>query len=143
MGNYGLGSGYGLGNGYSSSPSIFNSGTGGTVWTLVSLILALIGCFVIYFLFVVKKENPKQKFLVWLKDFLSFKKMLIETILKIAYLFLAIFITLGSFALIGTSFLSFLLTLVFGNILIRIMFEGILIMIMIWKNTTEINKKLK
>lgn len=135
---------YDYGNyGNPQTQSMFGFGTGSTVWTLVSLILALIGCFVIYFLFVVKKDNPKQSFLLWLKDFLSFKKMLIETILKIAYLFFAIFITLGSFALIGTSFLSFLLMLVFGNLLARIMFEGILMMIMIWKNTAEINKKLK
>ncbi len=137
--NFGLGNS--LGSNYNTTTSLFN--TGSTVWTLVSLILALIGCFVVYFLFVVKKDHPKQKFVAWLKDFLSFKKMLIEDILKIAYLFFAIFITLGSFALIGTSFLSFLLTLVLGNIIARITFEGILIMIMIWKNTNEINKKLK
>lgn len=132
-------------SGYGSSPasSLFGFSTASTVWTIVSLILALIGCFVVYFLFVVKKDNPKQKFLSWLKDFLSFKKMLIEPILKISYLFVAIFITLGSFSLIGVSFLSFLLTLVFGNLIARLTFEGILMMIMIWKNTTEINKKLK
>lgn len=136
--------GYGVGsNGlnYSSSVSLFEGGD--NVWLLVSLILAIIGCFLVYFLFVVRKEHPKQKFLSWLKEFLSFKKMLIESILKIAYLFFAIFITLGSFALISTSFLSFILMLVLGNIFTRICFEGILIMIMIWKNTAEINKKLK
>lgn len=129
-----------LGNSYGTSlgPSM-----GTTVWTIVSLILAVIGCFVVYFLFVAKKDNPKQPFLAWLKEFLSFKKMLIETILKIAYLFCAIFITLSSFGLIGSSFLSFLLTLVFGNIIARVIFEGMLIMIMIWNNVNSINKKMK
>ena len=142
MNGSGLISGYGYGNDYSSS--LFPAANmGSTVWTIVSLVLALIGCFVVYFLFVIKKDNPKEKFLVWLKEFLSFKKMLIEPILKISYLFFAIFITLGSFALIGTSFLTFLLTLVFGNLFLRITYEAILMMIMIWKNTSEINKKLK
>ena len=69
--------------------------------------------------------------------------MLVETILKIAYIFVALFITLGSFALIGTNFLGFLTTLVFGNLIARIVYEFALIIIMIWKNTTEIKNKTK
>ena len=69
--------------------------------------------------------------------------MLIETILKITYIFVALLITLGSFALIGTSFLSFLLVLIFGNIGARVIYEASLIVIMIWKNTTEIKKNTK
>ena len=78
---------------YSSS----NMGMGGVVWLIVSLIIAIIGCFAVYFLFVKKDVKTDNKFLKWLKAFLSFDKMLIETILKIAYIFVAIFITLGSF----------------------------------------------
>lgn len=133
----------GLGSTNSLISSYTNTGMGSQVWTIVSLILALIGCFVVYFLFVVKSDNPKQKFLAWLKEFLSFKKMLIEPILKIAYIFFAIFITLSSFNLIGSSFVGFLLMLIVGNLMTRLMFEGILMAVMIWKNTTEINKKLK
>ena len=98
-GNYNYGNDFG-----SYSPSL---GTGAAVWGLVSLIIALIGCFVVYFVFVQKKENPKQKFLAWLKEFLSFDKMFIEAILKIAYIFTAIFITLSSFALISSGSSSF------------------------------------
>ena len=135
----GLTSGYGS---YSSTPAVSLSG-GEAIWTLVSFIVALIGCFVVYFVFVAKKEEPKQKFLAWMKSFLSFDKMLIEVIIKIAYIFAALFITLFSFALIGTSFLLFLLVLVFGNLITRIIYEAIIMRIMIWKNTTEIKNKLK
>ena len=69
--------------------------------------------------------------------------MLIEPILKVTYLILAIFITLYSFGLIGVSFVAFLLTLTLGNILLRLVYETTLILLMIWKNTTEINKKMK
>ena len=120
-----------------------NFGMGGAVWLIVALILSLIGCFVVYFLFVKKNTKLSNKFLIWLRDFLRFDKMLIETILKITYIFVALFITLGSFAIIGTSFLSFLLTLVFGNIVARVVYEASLIVIMIWKNTNEIKKNLK
>ena len=122
----------------------YNAGsTAAVVWNIVSFILALIGCFVVYFLFVVKKDEPKQAFLAWLKEFLSFKKMLIETILKIAYLFGAIYITLASFTLIGVTFVGFLLMLIVGNIVLRLSFEGMMMLIMIWKNTNDINRKLK
>ena len=134
-------SSYYLGQDYASN--LFMRNMGAQVWTIVSLILALIGCFAIYFLFVIKKDKPDQDFLVWIKDFLSFKKMLIEQILKISYLFFAIFITLGSFSLIGYSFIAFLLLLIVGNLVLRIIFELILMAVMIWKNTNDINKKLK
>ena len=45
--------------------------------------------------------------------------------------------------LISTSFVLFLVQLVFGNIIARIGFEFSLLMITICKNTTEINDKLK
>ena len=117
--------------------------TGAIVWLIISLVAALAGCFVVYFVFVQKKENPKQPFWAWLKEFLRFDKMLIEPILKITYYFVAIFITLSSFALIDLSFWMFLLELIFGNLFARIIAEAVLIKIMIWKNTTEIKKHLK
>ena len=53
-----------------------------------------------------------------------------------------IFITLGSFALISTSFIAFLMTLVFGNIAARVGYELFLVTLVICRNTTDINKKL-
>ena len=120
-----------------------SSGLGAIIWTVVSLVVALVGCFVVYYLFIEKEVKTNNNFLKWLKNFLSFDKMLIETLLKISYLFFVIFITLSSFSLIGTSFISFLVYLIFGNLLLRIIYEIILIKIMIWKNTNEIKKKLK
>lgn len=69
--------------------------------------------------------------------------MWLETILKVSYLILAIYITLTSFELIGTSFMAFVLTLVFGNIILRVIYELSLVLLTICRNTTEINKKLK
>ena len=139
--------GYDYSGGLGSSNSLISSNTaaglaGVGIWALIAFILALVGCFLVYFLFVTKKENPSQKFLAWLKEFLAFKKMLIEPILKICYIFGALFTTLISFGFIGQSFLVFFLTLTLGNVVLRLVYEMILIKIMIWKNTTEINKKL-
>ncbi len=123
-----------------SQPSSFE---GTAIWTIISFVVALIGCFVVYFWFVKGKDKPKEKFVAWLKSFLSFDTMLIETIMKITYIFCCIFITLTSFGLISTSFVAFLFTLIGGNILARIVFESCMILLMIWKNTTEIKNKMK
>lgn len=117
--------------------------TGSAVWTIIAFILALVGGFLAYYLFVKNTKKMDNKFLNWLKRFLNFKEMLIEPILKVSYIILAIFITLYSFNMISVSFISFLLTLVLGNIVLRIIYEWCLVLIMIWKNTTEINDKTK
>jgi hypothetical protein len=75
-------------------------------------------------------------------DFLTFKKLTIENVLKILYLICAIFVTLSSFATISTSFIAFLVYLVVGNLVVRIAYELILVRLIICRNTTEINKKL-
>lgn len=117
--------------------------TSSAVWIIISAVLAIVGGIVLYFTFLSKKNEGKfTGFLGWVYDFLTFKKMIIESILRILYLVAALFITLSSFALISTSFLSFLLTLVIGNVLARVGYELLLITLVICKNTTEINKKL-
>ena len=118
-------------------------GLGALIWIIIAFVISLVGCFIVYFMFVKKDGKEKNKTLAWLKDFLRFDKMLIETILKVGYIFTTLFLTLGSFALISVSFVGFLLTLIFGNLLARIIYESALIKIMIWKNTTEIKKNMK
>lgn len=117
--------------------------SGSAVWNIIALILAIIGGFLAYYLFVKNTKKMDNKFLNWLKKFLDFKEMLIEPILKVSYIILAIFITLYSFNMIGVSFVSFLLILVFGNVILRIIYEWCLVLVMIWKNTSEINDKTK
>lgn len=125
------------------TPSISSSATSILVWTIVSFILAIVGGILAYILFINKNNKLNNKFLVWLRDFLSFKNILLETILKVTYVMLAIFITLTSFNMIGVSFIRFLLYLIIGNVVLRVTYESILMIIMIWKNTSEINKKMK
>lgn len=113
------------------------------VWTIIALVLAIIGAVLAYFLFVKPEKNYPQKFVNWLRSFLNFNEMLIEPILKVTYIFLAIFITLTSFNLISVSFPYFLLYLILGNIVARVTYEAAMMMVGIWKNTKEINKKMK
>ena len=133
-------------NSYGVSPTILDSSpkfAARGIWTIVSVILAIIGGIVLYFTFLSKKNEGKfTGFLGWLYDFLTFKKMMIENVLKILYIIVALFVTLSSFGLMSISFLAFLLTLVIGNVLTRVIYELLLVKLVICKNTTEINKKL-
>lgn len=133
-------------NSYDVSPTILDSSpkfAASGIWTIVSVILAIIGGIVLYFTFLSKKNEGKfTGFLGWLYDFLTFKKMMIENVLKILYIIVALFVTLSSFGLMSISFLAFLLTLVIGNVLTRVIYELLLVKLVICKNTTEINKKL-
>ena len=136
--DYGYGS---LGSGASSSaPAV-----GALIWIIVALLAALVGCFLTYFLFVNKDTKLENKKLAWLRDFLRFDKMLVETVLKVLYIFIVIAITLVPFAFVTSfgSFIGVLLFIIFGNIFIRIGYELAMIKIMIWKNTTEIKKNMK
>ena len=134
---------YGLGSSYGSLDSLARMGGSSEVWSIVSLILAIIGAILAYFLFVKPEKKYPNKFVNWLRSFLNFNEMLIEPILKVTYMFFALFITLGSFSLISYSFVSFLLVLVLGNLLTRVVYEASMMMVGIWKNTKEINKKMK
>ena len=129
---------------YDMIDSGFGISSSSKTWMIVAFILAVVGGILTYFLFLKKDNNNKfTGFVNYLYEFLSFKKMWLETILKVSYLILTIYITLMSFELIGKSFIAFLLTLVFGNIILRVVYELSLILLTICRNTTEINKKLK
>ena len=77
---------------YSNSNNLLNSSAvsnavGASVWIVISFILAMVGGLLIYFLFLNKKNEGKfNGFIGWLYDFLSFKKMFMEALLKILYL---------------------------------------------------------
>ncbi len=110
------------------------------IWTIVSLILAIIGGVLVYFLFVKGKNLKLSPTLKKIRDLLDFKVMLIEPILKIVYLISTIFVILVSFSAISQNFLLFLLILILGPVFIRLIYEASLMLVMIWKNTKQISE---
>ncbi len=137
---------YQLFNSVSNNSSYTSAATGASIWGIIALVLAIVGGILVYFLFVKAKTEPKGKFAKWLKDFLSFKIMWIEPILKVVYYVATIFTVLYSFtflALGGFGFLMFLMCLVLGPIIIRIVYEATMMFIMIWRNTRDIAENTK
>lgn len=119
-----------------------NSISGLTIWTIISLVVAIGGGIFLYFTYL-KEDKKLDGTLSKIRDFFTFKTLMIEGILKISYLIICIFITLYSFGLIGTNVVLFLVTLFGGNIALRLTYEISILLIKICKNTTEINNKLK
>ena len=114
---------------------------GAGIWMIIAAILAIIGGILVYFLFVKSKTEPKSKFAQWLKDFLAFKIMWIEGILKVVYYIATIFAILFSFAFLslgGMGVVAFFCCLILGPIIIRLTYEMTMMFIMIWHNTKDI-----
>ncbi|MBQ2643754.1 MAG: DUF4282 domain-containing protein [Candidatus Saccharibacteria bacterium] len=137
---------YQLLNSLNSSSSYTSTAAGIGIWSIIAAILAIVGGILVYFLFVNAKTEPKGKFAKWLKDFLSFKIMWIEPILKVVYYVATIFTVLYSFSFIalgGYGFLMFILFLILGPIIIRLVYEATMMFIMIWRNTRDIADNTK
>jgi hypothetical protein len=119
-----------------------SSVSGSLVWIIVSLVVAILGGIALYFIFTSKEFEPKLKgFVKTLSEYLTFEKGIIRPLLKITYLILMLYITLSSFALIRYSFLSFLITLILGNLVLRIIFEFSIIMLELANDVKAIRKK--
>ena len=128
---------YGI-NAISASSSSSTSGS------LIAFIVAIAASIVIYFVFMDKKEENKYTgFVKNLYDFLHFKINFIEAFLKIAYITTTLYVTITSFSLIKVDVALFFMTLILGNIIIRILYEAAFHLYNIYLNTKEINNKLK
>ena len=78
---------YASSSSYARSASTMNSVASSAIWIIVSLVLAIVGGIVLYFTFLKKDNEGKYTgFLGWMYDFLTFKKLTIENVLKILYL---------------------------------------------------------
>ena len=123
---------------------------GDVVWLLIATILAGISSVLIYTLFVKTKADPKGKFAKWLKNFLDFKTMWIESIMKILYYTITIFVIIFSFVYLGKfqdmggmAFFMFLCNIILGPIIVRLVYEMTMMFIMIWRNTRDIAENTK
>ena len=110
----------------------------------VCLLIAIIGGIVIYLTFLSKKNEGKfTGFAGWLYNFLNFKKLVIDVILKILYIIIALFLTFSGLVMLTQSLRIGLTMLILGNIITRMIYEFLLILVLICKNTSDINKKIK
>ena len=131
------------GSSSSSLGGMYSTANTASNWALPALIISIVVAILVYFLFLSKKNEGKfVGFAGWLYEFLDFKKLAVEGILKIFYIASTLYLTIMSFTVISTSFGTFLAVLLGGNLLLRIVYELMLVLLIVCKNTSEINKKM-
>jgi len=113
-------------------------------FSLIAFIISLATAIIVYFVFM-DKRNVKNysNTLKYIYNYLHFNHFLIEPILKITYLFFTVYITISALGFIGTSLVATLSILIFGNLFLRLVYEGIMIFYKIYIHVSEINKKMK
>ena len=130
--------------------STSNAVQGIYIWTIVATVLAIVGSILIYFLFVKSKTNFKGG-LKTLRDYLSGDLIHIESLAKMFYYAGLIYVILTSInslitigiggADAGSYIMAFFAQLLLGPIIVRFVFEIIMMFIRIWKNTENLKKK--
>ena len=116
------------------------SNSGAEVWMILAPILAIVGAILLYFLFVRPAADPKNPTAKLLKDFLSFKTMKIEALVKMFYYACTFYCILASFnwLTLGGDFIwQFFEQLILGPIVIRLIYEFVMVIIKIWHNTEK------
>ena len=113
---------------------------------IIALMFAIIGT-VLAFVFILpaNRRGALPGFFVFIHDTFNFKSLILEYILRALYVFSTLFVILYGFFMIFTfssASLGGFLMMILGPIVIRIIFEGSMMFILLVKNTIEINNKL-
>lgn len=117
------------------------------VFVLIAIILA-IAVTVLAFIFIIPEKRRKNlgSFGKFLHDTCNFKYLVVEKLLQALYVFSTAFVILnGFFTLFGgdTGILVGILMMIVGPIVIRLVYELMMMLILLVKNVISINGKLK
>lgn len=110
---------------------------------IVALVLGIVGT-VLAYIFIMPKSKVKNlnKFWYFLHNVFNFKTLLVEKIFKALYVFATVYVICFGFFMLFVQFLTGLLTLLLGPILVRIMYEMIMMFILLVQNTAAIKNKI-
>lgn len=107
---------------------------------IAGLVIGILACVLVL---PAKSRAGLSPFFQKIHDYVQFKYLWIESIIKVLYIITTCVITLVGFLLLfGYTFFLGLLLMVFGIIINRLIYEGILVMILILRNTQQINDKM-
>lgn len=108
---------------------------------ILALIVMLTGGLALYFLFV-RQPNRYTGALARLHDILNFRHFFTEALLRALYCITVVGLGVYSLILLFTHFFLALMLFVGGNIAARIGYEYALLLLVMCRNTQEINRKL-
>ena len=108
---------------------------------ILALIVIIAGGLALYFLFV-RKPNHYQGAAAKLHDALTFRTFYTEKLLRALYCITVVAILVSSVVLLFSNFFGALLVFIGGNLIARIVFEFALLLLVLCRNTQEINQKM-
>lgn len=111
------------------------------VMPVLALLVIVAGGLALYFLFV-RKPNTYKGPAASLHDILTFRTFFTEKLIRVLYCIAAVAIAVYSVMLLFSHFFAALFVFVVGNLVARITFEYALLLLVLCRNTQEINRKL-
>lgn len=109
--------------------------------TVLAALVIVAGGLALYFLFV-RKPNHYQGAAARLHDAFSFRTFYTEKLLRALYCIAIVSIVVSSVILLFSNFFGALLVFIAGNLIARIVFEFALLLLVLCRNTQEINQKM-
>lgn len=109
---------------------------------IIAAIVIIAGGLALYFLFV-RKPNRFQGTAAKLHDALNFRTFYTEKLIRALYCITVVGIVIYSVALLFSHFFTALLLFVLGNLAARIVYEYALLLLVLCRNTQEINRKMR
>ena len=113
---------------------------------LIIGIIAAVIVTVLMYIFVIpdKARQNLPGFLQFIHDVVNFKTMILESVIKLLYVFCTLgCICVGILLLFGSTFWVGLIVLVIGPLVLRVIFELIMLFVLQVQNVISINRKLK
>jgi len=127
---------------YFTPQTVTPSISGSQVWTIISLVLAVIGGITLYFTVFSKKNDGKYNgIMAKIYNSVHFKYFVIDDLFKILYIISAIGVTLLSLNYINNW--KFLVILIGGNLATRISYEFFMLFIELCHNVRSMSNKKK
>ena len=118
------------------------SDTTAVIILAVSLMVAILA----FFLIVKVKNKPESSFMRKLHEYLNFRAIIIDDLIKFFYILSTVSLTITAFWMmfqkVNYAPLLGLAVLVFGNLAVRVFYEFIMLLVGIWTNTTDIRNKV-
>lgn len=111
---------------------------------VIAIAFSLAITILVYVLFMDKKNEKKlDKTTKKIFDFLHFKKLYLEEILKICYLFSTVFLNIIAISCLVKNFVLFILLFIIGNVSLRIFYELIVMFIHLHDDVRDLKNKKK
>ena len=111
---------------------------------IVGLILAAVATVLAYLFIIPDKARAKlPRFFRAIHDLINFRTMIIESVIKLLYVFCSLgCIIVGILLLFSSTVWIGLLVLIAGPLVLRVIYELIMLFVILVQNTISINRKL-